>query len=56
MARAVLDVVASGAVASPADVGRYVRCTLLCATKGFEAVRSATQRALEWIEGSGFIR
>lgn len=56
MRRAVLDVVASGVVQSPRDVERYVRCTLLCTTRGFSAVASATREALNWLEMSGFAR
>ena len=36
MKRAMLEVVASGAVASPSDVNRYIRCTLLSATNSFQ--------------------
>ncbi len=37
-ARALLEVVASGAVQSANDVNRFVCCTLLCQTKPFEEV------------------
>lgn len=37
MERAVLEVVASKAVATKQDVKRYVTCTLLAATKDFQA-------------------
>lgn len=36
MDRAVLEVVASKAVATKHDVKRYVQCTLLAATKDFQ--------------------
>lgn len=36
MERAVLEVVASKAVASAQDMKRYVQCTLLAATQNFE--------------------
>jgi DNA polymerase theta len=37
MERAVLEVVASKAVASAQDMKRYVQCTLLAATQNFQA-------------------
>jgi DNA polymerase theta len=50
MKRAVVEVVASRAVGTSADVERFVRCTLLAATTSFEAVKSSTLAALEWLE------
>ena len=32
MTRALMEVIASGAVAKPEEIGRYARCTLLAAT------------------------
>lgn len=55
MRRPVLDVVASGVVQSLGDVARYVRCTLLCATQGFEVVKRATIEALWSLQADGFI-
>ena len=40
MKRAMLEVVAAGAVVEPQDVQRYIRCTLLAAMNSYE-VRSA---------------
>lgn len=36
MKRAMLEVVASGVVATPKDVNRYIQCTLLAATEDFQ--------------------
>lgn len=36
--RALLEVVASGAVQTVQDVDRFVRCTLMCQTKPFQEV------------------
>jgi DNA polymerase theta len=55
MRRAVLDAIASGAVQTPEDVLRYVRCTLLCATEGFPIVKAATMAALGWLAFRGFV-
>ncbi len=49
MARAMLEVVSAGAVASPADVQRFIRCTLLAATRAEAAVTRATKEALRWL-------
>jgi DNA polymerase theta len=49
MARAMLEVVSAGAVASPADVQRFIRCTLLAATRAEAAVARATKEALRWL-------
>eukprot|EP00798_Chlamydomonas_sp_ICE-L_P002967 gene2967-12975_t len=47
MKRAMLEVVASGAVCSPMDVQRYIQCTLLAATSDFQGVvASATKTSL----------
>ncbi|KXZ52413.1 hypothetical protein GPECTOR_9g457 [Gonium pectorale] len=56
MKRAVLEVVASGAVSSGADVKRFIGCTLLHAQFGFQAVAKATIAALHWLKDNGFIR
>ncbi|CAL8465203.1 g4738 [Coccomyxa elongata] len=63
MDRAVLEVVASKAVATKHDVKRYVQCTLLAATKDFQevvtkaatdALRSLQERRLiTWEKSSG---
>ena len=49
MKRAMLEVVASGAVTSPSDVNRYIKCTLLAATSEYEVVMDATKEALKWL-------
>ena len=49
MKRAMLEVVASGAVISPSDVDRYIKCTLLAATANYEVVTHATKEALRWL-------
>ena len=36
MKRAMLEVVAAGAVVEPSDVSRYIRCTLLAAMNSYE--------------------
>lgn len=36
MKRAMLEVVVSGAVVEPADVERYIRCTLLAAMNDYQ--------------------
>ncbi len=46
MDRAVLEVVASKAVATKHDVKRYVQCTLLAATKDFQVCHR--QRIFLW--------
>ncbi|GMH38125.1 hypothetical protein BSKO_06009 [Bryopsis sp. KO-2023] len=57
MKRAVLEVVASGAVRSPEDVHRYIKSTLLAATSDFQAVvASATTSSLKWLSLNLFIR
>ncbi|GFR45961.1 hypothetical protein Agub_g7430, partial [Astrephomene gubernaculifera] len=56
MKRAVLEVVASGAVSSGTDVKRFIGCTLLHAQYGFQAVAKATIAALHWLKDNGFIR
>ncbi|KAL4428417.1 hypothetical protein ABPG75_002506 [Micractinium tetrahymenae] len=49
MKRALLEVVASGAVVEPADVERFIRCTLLSALNDYEKVKSDTIEALKWL-------
>jgi DNA polymerase theta len=49
MKRAMLEVVATGAVISPSDVDRYIKCTLLAATSHYEVVMNATREALRWL-------
>lgn len=49
MKRAMLEVVASGAVAAPVDVERYIQCTLLAATSEYKAVVETTKAALTWL-------
>jgi DNA polymerase theta len=49
MKRAMLEVVATGAVTSPIDVDRYIKCTLLAATSNYEVVMNATREALKWL-------
>ena len=49
MKRAMLEVVASGAVAAPVDVERYIQCTLLAATSEYQAVVKTTKAALSWL-------
>jgi len=49
MKRAMLEVVASGAVISPSDVDSYIKCTLLAATSKYEVVMNATKEALKWL-------
>ncbi|KAG7674872.1 hypothetical protein KSW81_002382 [Nannochloris sp. 'desiccata'] len=49
MKRAMLEVVASGAVISPSDVDRYIKCTLLASTSKYEVVMNATKEALKWL-------
>ena len=58
MKRAMLEVVASGAVAGPEDVNRYVQCTLLARMVDFSLVVSATREALIWLghKDRAFIR
>eukprot|EP00198_Chlamydomonas_reinhardtii_P012144 XP_001701481.1 DNA polymerase theta [Chlamydomonas reinhardtii] len=56
MKRAVLEVVASGAVSSGTDVKRFIACTLIHAQHGFGAVAKATIAALHWLKDNGFIR
>lgn len=57
MKRAMLEVVASGAVTRPTDVERYIRCTLLAATNSFALVAEATKAALVWLghKEQGFV-
>ena len=57
MKRAMLEVVAAGAVSSPHDVLRYINCTLLAATTDFkDVVAISTRKALEWLSKEEFIR
>ena len=49
MKRAMLEVVASGAVTDGEDVKRYVSCTLLAATSDFDLVVKTTIAALTWL-------
>ena len=49
MKRAMLEVVVSGAVAEPADVDRYIRCTLLAAMNDHKTVSETTINALKWL-------
>ena len=57
MQRAMLEAVASGAVATGSDVERYVRCTLLAAINDFDLVAEATKNALKWLamKDQGFL-
>lgn len=57
MKRAMIEVVASGAVRQPADVERYIRCTLLAATISYDVVVQTTKEALQWLghRDQGFI-
>jgi len=55
MRRAVLDAIASGAVVKGEDMARYVRCTLLWATEGREAVKQAHD-ALDWLKLHQLVR
>lgn len=57
MKRAMIEVVASGAVVSLQDVERYIRCTLLAATTDYqEVVAKSTKAALGWLVQNGFLR
>ncbi|KAK9835520.1 hypothetical protein WJX74_002208 [Apatococcus lobatus] len=57
MKRALLEAVATGAVASGGDVKRFKECTLLQATVGDEVADSSTKEALRWLchKHRGFI-
>ncbi len=50
-----LQVVATGAVSSGEDVQRFIKCTLLNAHMGFDAVTKATLAALFWLRDHQFI-
>ncbi|CAD7699534.1 unnamed protein product [Ostreobium quekettii] len=57
MKRAMNEVVASGAVSTPVDVDRFVKCTLLAATSDFQdVVADATKKALHWLGVKQFVR
>ncbi len=56
MRRAVLEVVTIGAVSTPPDIERYVRCTLLAALKSFDAVANDTKTALAWLQQHTFVK
>lgn len=48
MQHAMLEIVSTGAVSTPADVQHYIKCTLLAATQDFkEVVASTTIAALK---------
>ncbi|GAA0144171.1 DNA-directed DNA polymerase [Lithospermum erythrorhizon] len=49
MTHAILEVVAGGIVQTATDIHRYVRCTLLNATKPFDDVVKSAQDALKWL-------
>ncbi len=57
MKRAMLEVLASRAVATPEDINRYIRCTLLSATAAdFQAdVAKETKTSLRWLLERGFV-
>lgn len=55
MTRALLEVVAAGIVQTPADVQRYVRCTLLATTKPTEEVTKSALASLKWLGLQKFI-
>ncbi len=46
MRRALLEVIATGAVATPADVMRFIKCTLLAATADYEVLLLFPRRPL----------
>ncbi len=46
MTRALMEVIASGTVSKPEEVGRYARCTLLAATHAEKDFKVATDPAL----------
>lgn len=50
-----VQVVATGAVSSGEDVQRFIKCTLLNAHMGFDAVTKATLAALFWLRDHQFI-
>lgn len=57
MKRAMLEVVASNTVMTPADVEKYIRCTLLAATTDFQEVVAASCKAsLRWLCQRDFIQ
>ncbi len=45
MKRALLEVVASGAVVEPSDVERFIRCTLLSALNDYEVSVGGTEHS-----------
>lgn len=49
MTHAILEVVAGGIVQTANDINRYVRCTLLNATKPFQDVVKSAQDSLRWL-------
>lgn len=56
MKRAMLEVLASGAVTTTDDIGAYIRCTLLAATRDFQdVVAYATTQGLRWLSRAGFV-
>ncbi|CAN1785302.1 Helicase and polymerase-containing protein TEBICHI [Linum perenne] len=55
MTHAILEVVAGGLVQSANDIHRYVRCTLLNATKPFNDVVKSAQDSLRWLCHKKFV-
>lgn len=55
MRRAMLEVVAAGAVRSARDVQLYCGSTLLAATVAGDVVRDSTIEALKWLGRHGFV-
>eukprot|EP00850_Spirogloea_muscicola_P005539 SM000025S08434 [mRNA] locus=s25:718080:729951:- [translate_table: standard] len=49
LTRALLEVVAGSSVLTPADVQRFVRCTLLHITSSVEEVYASARAALKWL-------
>eukprot|EP00850_Spirogloea_muscicola_P023061 SM000326S12429 [mRNA] locus=s326:82656:94371:+ [translate_table: standard] len=49
LTRALLEVVAGSSVLTPADVQRFVRCTLLHITSSAEEVYASARAALKWL-------
>ncbi|CAN0907001.1 Helicase and polymerase-containing protein TEBICHI [Linum grandiflorum] len=55
MTHAILEVVAGGIVQSANDIHRYVKCTLLNATKHFNDVVKSAQDSLRWLCHKKFV-
>ncbi|CAI0441279.1 unnamed protein product [Linum tenue] len=55
MTHAILEVVSGGIVQSANDIHRYVRCTLLNATKPFNDVVKSAQDSLRWLCHGKFV-